>query len=415
MRGKNIVVVGGSIAGCAAAILLQRLGANVTILEQSSGRIGQGSGITLPEAVVNQCIESDLFDADIPRLLVTSRSFIRKNEQEESDAQTFWKQDIRVMTLNWADAYQNLRKRVESLNYRTNAAVCCFEETQDGCLVETSDGQVYNADLVIVADGVDSTVRAHLLPNSQPEYAGYVAWRGVIDNEHLASSNVFHEHIPYSVYPHGHILLYRIPGADYQRTGKTLLNWVMYEDRRGLSLNNLLIDNEGKQRTRSLPVGTLTVEHMQYLHNFAQVLPSTIKQIIMETPRPFIQAIFDFHLPSYASNRVIFVGDAAATLRPHTASGVFKALANGFELVNLIDANPELELLDCVSLWKQNQQQQLIEETQKAKAMGEALVSYTPDWNLMDQESTDAWWTKVMQGKVWYATSDRETGTTIKP
>ncbi|WP_133137151.1 NAD(P)-binding protein [Legionella rowbothamii] len=63
MRGKNIVVVGGSIAGCATAVLLQRLGANVTILEQSSGRIGQGSGITLPESVVNQCIENDLFDA----------------------------------------------------------------------------------------------------------------------------------------------------------------------------------------------------------------------------------------------------------------------------------------------------------------------------------------------------------------
>ena len=405
MRGKNVVVVGGSIAGCTAAILLQRLGANVTILEQSSGRIGQGAGITLPEVVVTQCIENDLFDADIPRLLATSRSFVRKNEQDEVDAQVFWKQSIRVMALNWIDVYQNLRQRVESLNYQTNTEVLRFEEIHHGCLVETSDGQVYNADLLIVADGVDSTIRAHLLPNSQPEYAGYVAWRGVIDNEHLASNNLFHEHVPYSVYPHGHILLYRIPGADYQKTGKTLLNWVMYEDRRGLSLNNLLIDNEGRQRTRSLPAGTLTVEHMQYLHNFAQVLPSAIKQIIMETPRPFIQAIFDFHLSAYASNRVIFVGDAAATLRPHTASGVFKALANGFELVHLFDSNSNLKLTDWVSLWKKNQQLQLIEETQKAKAMGEALVSHTPDWHSMDQESTDAWWARVMQGKVWYATS----------
>ncbi|WP_058534527.1 FAD binding domain-containing protein [Legionella saoudiensis] len=404
MRGKNVVVVGGSIAGCALAILLQRLGANVSILEQSSGRIGQGSGITLPEAVINQCIENDLFDADIPRLLVTSRSFIRKNEQETPDIQVFWKQAIQVMTLNWVDVYQNLRKRVESINYYTNAEVCHLEETQEGCLVKTSDGTVYNADLVIAADGIDSTVRAHLLPNAQPEYAGYVAWRGVMDNEHLNSDKLFHQHIPYSVYPHGHILLYRIPGAK----GKTLLNWVMYEDRRGRSLNSLLIDNEGNQRTYSLPAGTLTVEHMQYLHNFVQVLPTAIKEIIMETSRPFLQAIFDFHLPPYASNRVIFVGDAAATLRPHTASGVFKALANGFELINLIENNPGLKLTDYVSLWKQNQQQQLVEETQKAKAMGEALVSHTPDWHLMDQESMDAWWAKVMQGKIWYATNNDE-------
>ena len=138
MRGKNVVVVGGSIAGCTAAILLQRLGANVTILEQSSGRIGQGAGITLPEVVVTQCIENDLFDADIPRLLATSRSFVRKNEQDEVDAQVFWKQSIRVMALNWIDVYQNLRQRVESLNYHTNTEVCRFEEIHDGCLVETS-------------------------------------------------------------------------------------------------------------------------------------------------------------------------------------------------------------------------------------------------------------------------------------
>ncbi|MFJ1266959.1 NAD-binding protein [Legionella lytica] len=408
MHGKNIVVVGGSIAGCTAAILLQRLGANVTILERSSGRIGQGSGITLPEAVVSQCIENDLFDADIPRLLATSRSFVRKNEQEETDEHVFWKQAIRAVALNWIDVYQNLRKRIEPVNYFSNTEVCHFEETQDGCQVTTAEGQVYNADLLIVADGVDSTIRAHLLPNSQPEYAGYVAWRGVIDSDHLAANTLFHEHVPYGVYPQGHILLYRIPGADYPQTGKTLLNWVMYEDRRGLSLSNLLIDNEGRQRSRSLPAGTLTIEHMQYLHNFAQVLPSAIKQIIMETPRPFVQAIFDFHLSAYASNRVIFVGDAAATLRPHMGSGVFKALANGLELVNLIMSKPQLELTDYVTLWKESQHQQLIEETQKAKAMGDALVSHTPDWNSMDQESTDAWWAKVMQGKAWYVTSDSE-------
>ena len=34
--GLNVVIVGGSIAGCCAAIALEKLGATVTILEKSS-------------------------------------------------------------------------------------------------------------------------------------------------------------------------------------------------------------------------------------------------------------------------------------------------------------------------------------------------------------------------------------------
>lgn len=410
MFGKKIIVIGGSIAGCTSAILLRRLGANVIILERSAGLIGQGSGITLPEIVVKQCIALDLFDSNISRLNISGRSFIRKNDHIERSSEPFWQQPIRGMALNWADVYQNLRKRISPEFYHTNTEVCRIEPMSGGYHLETTTGITYQADLVIAADGVDSIARTCLLPDVHPEYAGYIAWRGILDEQILAQQTIFDEHVPYYVFPNGHLLLYRIPALDFQRTGRTLLNWVMYEHRHELPLNNFLIDNHGKQHTRSLPAGSLTERHIQYLRELSErVLGTEIRNLIVQTPQPFIQAVFDFQLPVYPSDHIIFVGDAASTLRPHTASGVFKALTNGIELSKLIESNPDKNLSEHVAMWKEAQQALLSADVQKAKSMGDALVTRPPNWIAMNQQSTDQWWAEVMQGKSWYVTSIQNT------
>src|SRR5699024_11813014 len=38
---------------------------------------------------------------------------------------------------------------------------------------------------LIIADGVHSTLRQQLIPNSKPRYAGYTCWRATIDNSKL--------------------------------------------------------------------------------------------------------------------------------------------------------------------------------------------------------------------------------------
>lgn len=76
MFRKKIIISGGSIAGCTSAILLGRLGLNIKILERSAGRIKSGTGITLPESIINDCIANDLLDPDIPRLGFVAKNFL---------------------------------------------------------------------------------------------------------------------------------------------------------------------------------------------------------------------------------------------------------------------------------------------------------------------------------------------------
>jgi 2-polyprenyl-6-methoxyphenol hydroxylase-like FAD-dependent oxidoreductase len=405
MFGKRIIIIGGSIAGCTAAILLRRLGATVTILERSAGRIGAGSGISLPESIVKRCFARDLFDSDIPSLPLNARVFVRKNESGSSDQDPFWTQALRVIAFNWADVYQNLRKRIDPQTYYTNTELRDIKHNEHGYVVQTSTGKYLEADLVIAADGVDSATRQQILPSVQPEYMGYIAWRGLIYEKDLIEEPIFDEQTPYYVFPNGHLLLYRVPGLEYHQNGQIILSWTLYENRQGLNLKDFLIDNQGKIHTRSLPAGSLTPDHIDYLHALAQrVLPSSVVKYITKTPQPFIQAIFDCQTPNYASNHIIFMGDAALTLRPHSGSGVFKALANGLDLIELIEKNSDKTLKDYVSMWKSQQAISAAEDIPKAQRMGEALVTNSPNWKLMKPESMKPWWKEVMQGRFWHAT-----------
>ena len=405
MRVKKTVIVGGSIAGCTIAILLQRLGFDVTVLERSSGLINHGSGIILPTFVVEECIALDLFDESIPRLPICGRSFSRKENANNQDQTIFWTQPMHVVALNWLHVYQNLRARIDKSCYHIETTVQDIHQQSDAYNLQTSTGIDYQASLVIAADGVDSGIRRQLMPSVLPQYTGYVAWRGLLDAQSILEQNDFQEHVPYFVFPNGHILLYRVPAKDYVKTRATCINWLLYENRQGEGLNNLLIDKYNKQHTRSLPQGLLSKQKIDYLHELAnQVLPSAIADIICQTNTPFLQAIFDFQLPSYDDSPILFIGDAAATLRPHTGSGVYKALTNGIDLVKLIQNGQDLDLSALVFQWKEMQQHVANEEIPKAIAMGRALVTEPPDWTIMNQASMDHWWTEIMQGKTWYAT-----------
>jgi 2,6-dihydroxypyridine 3-monooxygenase len=270
--------------------------------------------------------------------------------------------------------------------------------------IETST-KTYQSDFIIAADGVDSSIRNKLFPNASPKYAGYIAWRGVTEITSNCLANNLEAQIPYYMFAGGHILLYRIPSKDYQLTGHTLLNWVMYEDRPGKPLSEFLIDNVGRQHTRSLSPGSLSESHISYLHEFANhVLPYPLAEIVNQTKQPFVQAVFDFQLSDYSDKSIVFVGDSASTLRPHTGSGVLKALTSSIALFNIINNSDADDLLALLSKWQESQQEMAEEETSKAITMGRALVTHSPNWNQMNQDSTDEWWGKVMQGKTWYAT-----------
>ena len=83
-----------------------------------------------------------------------------------------------------------------------------IEQHAAGVTAIFADGGRAEADVLVAADGLHSTVRAQLLPGLAPRYAGYVAWRGVVEPQQLAPElhELMFHHMVFG-FPDGELML----------------------------------------------------------------------------------------------------------------------------------------------------------------------------------------------------------------
>ena len=124
LRELDIAVVGGSIAGCTAAIELARLGCKVTLFERSGEELkDRGAGLGVPASVIATFITRDLIDADLPYFPAPAFLRICRTAQEPRYGRLAWAQPATLAALNWGGLFRNLRKRVPAGVYRTRQQV----------------------------------------------------------------------------------------------------------------------------------------------------------------------------------------------------------------------------------------------------------------------------------------------------
>jgi len=84
-----------------------------------------------------------------------------------------------------ADLQAALLKALEEAEGEVKLGARCvgFEQNEGNVAVLLADGREEYGDLLVGADGLRSTVRAQLLGDGPPRYAGYTAWRAVVREE----------------------------------------------------------------------------------------------------------------------------------------------------------------------------------------------------------------------------------------
>ena len=90
--------------------------------------------------------------------------------------------------MSWDRLYRLLRETVPDERHHAGSAIESFEQDADGVTVRLADGRRERADWLIGADGIRSTVRRQLLPDLEPAYAGYVAWRALIEESAMSAA-----------------------------------------------------------------------------------------------------------------------------------------------------------------------------------------------------------------------------------
>src|SRR5262249_38379049 len=80
----------------------------------------------------------------------------------------------------WERVYRILRDAFPPAHYHRGRGLQGFSQAGEAVTAHFSDGRSEEAELLIGADGLRSTVRQQCLPDLHPRYAGYVAWRALI-------------------------------------------------------------------------------------------------------------------------------------------------------------------------------------------------------------------------------------------
>jgi len=391
----RIGVVGGSIAGCTAAITLARNGHDVTIYERSRGGLrGRGAGIGTPTATFSSLVEKDLVGPDTPRFLATEHPFVSRRDAHDRYGSSPLTLPLDMALLNWGDLWRELRSRVPDDRYLEGKDIASAEQAGSRVRLTLADGESAGFDLVLFADGYQSLGRSMMFPGLEPTYRGYVLWRGVLDEVDLAEREPLENalyRIHYKGLP-GNAVFYLVPGPQGSTSaGERWVNWACYIPVAPEGLAEFLTDREGRQRSHSLPPGSMRSEQEARLKALmAEHLPGYFSDIIDSSTSTFAQPIYGVVVPENARGRIALVGDAGAVVPPFTGSGVFKAIANVTQLAERLGDGGDPD--SALRRWSREQAATGMRLAALGEQMEKAFVWDAPDFSTLTGEEARAWW-----------------------
>jgi len=179
---RKVAVLGGGIAGLAAALAFRQKGADVSVFEQATElkEVGAGLQITPNGAAVlrglgleRQAAARGLSAlAVVPTDALTGRAVARFDLTylDGPPYRYFHRADLLAILADGCEA--------AGVTIRTSAKV---EEVRDDGSFTLANGQTHSADIVIGADGIKSRARPSINGPDAPFFTGQVAWRSVID------------------------------------------------------------------------------------------------------------------------------------------------------------------------------------------------------------------------------------------
>ncbi|MDH3425541.1 MAG: NAD-binding protein, partial [Acidimicrobiia bacterium] len=282
----RVVIVGGSIGGLTAAVLLHELGCDVQVFERSSEALqSRGAGIVVLPMTEQYFVHKGGEDDRVSLQLTWWKYIDSEGRELSADADYF-------RFSSWNTVYRALLDALPSERYHLNSEMVGFSQDADSVTVELADGATTVADLLVCADGMASTARHILLPDVEPTYTGYVAWRGTAHEADLSPESVAQlaDSMLYQILEPGHVLVYAIPDVDGNTApGARLQNFVWYRNYApGAEFEDLMSDRHGELRSSSVPPGLVRDEHLAEIRTAAAQLAPSIRQVVMESPEPFV-------------------------------------------------------------------------------------------------------------------------------
>ena len=328
VAARRVLIIGGSMAGLFAGHFLRRAGWQADIFERTAGPLSaRGAGImTHPELRASLGVLG----------LEASRDFgvaIETRAALDRDDGLIATRPFPQIATSWTKVYMLLAEAFPAAHYNSGADLVRIEQTASGVTAHFADGRSETGDVLVGADGFRSTVRRIVFPDLTPEYAGYLAWRGMLPEAELAAPPVadLASMFTFCLPPGEQMLGYLVAGADNDlRPGKRNYNFVWYRPADiSRELPAILTDRNGTLHELSIPPHLIAPTVLAEMRAHAgKVLAPWFQMVVERTAQPFLQPIYDLAVPRMAAGRIALLGDAAFVVRPHVGGGVVKAAAD---------------------------------------------------------------------------------------
>jgi 2-polyprenyl-6-methoxyphenol hydroxylase-like FAD-dependent oxidoreductase len=334
LNRPRALVIGGSLSGLFTANLLHSIGWDVEVFERACGDLN-GRGAVLGA-------QADLF-AVMRRIGIpidqSMWTVVRSHTCLDQSGKVICEVPVHEVTTAWDRVYQALRHAFPTGRYHGGMTLARCEQDEHRVLAVFANGVCAQADLLIAADGMRSTVRRQLMPEIAPRYAGYVAWRGVVAESHMPlrwRSRTLHEMV--FCLPNGE-LAFSIPMAAQDDMGeirRCAFVWFRPAEY-GSTLRRWCTDATGRCHGDSIPPPLIRQEVITELKQAALThLAPQLSELVGCAREPILSAIFDLETPCMTFGRIVLVGDAAFVARPHVGTGVTKAALDAQALVDVL-------------------------------------------------------------------------------
>jgi 2-polyprenyl-6-methoxyphenol hydroxylase-like FAD-dependent oxidoreductase len=331
------MIIGGSMSGLLAAIMLKRRGWQVDVFERVDSELaGRGAGIVAQTELIARLNALGLDTRDLG-VAVAKRQILDGEGRVTVTAQC-----PQVLTA-WERVYRVLRDGFPADRYHRGRGLKAFAPNGRNVVAHFIDGGSVEGDVLVGADGLRSTVRQQCLPTVAPLYAGYVAWRALVPERALppAIHRDLFDGMTFCLPPGEQFLGYPVagPGNDL-RPGRRRYNIIWYRPAdEANELPRLLTDDSGFTHAISIPPPLVRREAIAGMRAAAErLLAPQLRDIVRLIEEPILQPIYDLQSPRLAFGRVAIIGDAAFVARPHVAAGVSKAADDAAALAAALDA-----------------------------------------------------------------------------
>jgi len=364
----RIAIIGAGLGGLPAAKLLQARGIDVTVYEQAPSFTRLGAGINLGPNVMKVMreigVEQKLLEIGIQPKAWTSRQWDTGKTQFElplrGDAAKQY--GAPYLLIHRGDFHSVLTNAVEPGSIKFGKKLVGLDETSGGITMRFQDGTESQADLVIGADGINSTVREIIQGPEEPRYTGFVAHRAIFPAD-ILSKPIPHDLTKWwaddgaASHDDRHCLVYyltRKRDEIYIVSGVPDPNWDSGTSYVDADLNEMIGAFEG------------------FHDDLLQVLracPAATKWPILDR-KP---------LPLWSSGKIVLLGDACHPMKPHMGQGAAMAAEDAVILVRCLEHHRWEDIISALKMY---------ENCRKARTSDVQNHSYLNQWLRHDTDPT---------------------------